>query len=400
MQGYRAKLRAVPRRKKAKDGQTKKYWVARGFIPVRQPNGTFARRRVEIGIGGDTAAARQREIDRLNQAYEDAALNTPLTFARAYHNYISLGKPVPQFAEKILSLLGLRQCHDIDDSVMVDAQAEIFAKSAKPSYINRHLHTPVSAILRLALKEHAPRLTRPAGHKLSPEIQIPNLDWFRLVAPHMTAETVAIVWFLTIHGRRLGDALGREPKHFDPEAGTLLIGKSKTGEPIFIDLHPSVAAAFLRMKNWEKRRWLFRDGPRSGNNVRKDIMVAVLKANGLEPSLVKEPRKAREALKGAKVPYFATHAIGRHSAATRALMDGYSLLHVQRMFGWASIDMVAKRYGHLAKKETTAAVHKVGDTFLGRVSPDHGGKVGFLPPPTLSKSVKIRRKMKQNGMPK
>lgn len=382
MQGHRSKLKATRRRKKTKTGEIKTYWVARGYIPQRRPDGTLARRRIEISLGGDTASARQKKIDELNQGYEDRAINTPLPFARAYRNYIEIGKPVPFYGEQLLSHLGLRQCHEIDDSVMLDARHAIFPENARPSYINRHLYTPVSAILKMALREHAPMLTRPAGHKDVVQITIPDQTWFKAVIPHMSETTAALIMFLTMHGRRLGDALGRRPADFDPDQGTLAIGKTKTGEPLLIDLHPGVVDAFLRMDGWPDRRWLFRDGPHSGNNVRKDILAAVLKANGLDHRLADEPEKAHAALVGAKVAYFTPHEIGRHSFATRMLRAGYSTEYVRSAGGWATIEMVSKRYGHLEKREVTTAVHKVADTFLlglgGKPGIDNGGKIANI----------------------
>lgn len=411
MQGYRSKLKPVKRRKKTKEGGFKTYWVARGFIPVRKPDGSFARRRIERSLGGNTAKARQAEIDRLNQGIEDRALNVPLTFAKAYTNYIGVGKPVPMWGEKILLELGVRQCHEIDDSIMLEAKDKIFAPDAKPSYINRHLYTPVSAILKMALKNEAPLLTRPEGHKNATPIAIPDLDWFRKVGPHMGPVTKALVWFLTIHGRRLGDALGRTPNDFDADGGTLHIGKSKTGEPVFIRLHPTVIEAILLMPDWQKRRWLFRDGPNSGNNVRKDILIAVIKANGWEPRQFKmktdgRPQELDEALarktireKGA-IPYFGTHAIGRHSAATRALLDGYSLLHIKEMFGWGTIEMVARRYGHLAHRETNMAVHKVADAFIAKIAPNAGQDRGKTDGAKALKSSSLLSKYAKKRLPK
>jgi integrase len=411
MQGYRSKLKAVKRRKKTKEGGYKTYWVARGFIPVRKPDGSFARRRIERSLGGDTAKARQAEIDRLNQSIEDRALNVPLTFAKAYMNYIGVGKPIPMWGEKILCELGVRQCQEIDDSIMLAARDKIFAPDAKPSYINRHLYTPVNAILKMALKNDAPVLTRPEGHKNATPIEIPNLDWLRIVGPHMGPVTKALVWFLTIHGRRLGDALGRRPSDFNQEDGTLSIGKSKTGDPVFIHLHPTVVEAILLMPDWDKHYWLFRDGPNSGNNVRKDILIAVIKANGWDPRQFKmksegRPQELDEALarktireKGT-VRYFGTHAIGRHSAATRALLDGYSLLHIKEMFGWGTIEMVARRYGHLAKRETNAAVHKVADAFVAKIGSGAGHKRGSTSGAKFKKRVRLLGKHSKKCLPK
>lgn len=160
MRGLRSKL--TPVRRKKKDGTV--YWAARGFVPIRRPDGTFARQRVELSLRGNTAAARQEEVDRLNTAYEERALHDPLTFSRAYMNYIE-HHAVPLYAEKILASLGERQCCEISDTLMVELARSMFGPRAKTSYVNRHLYTPVLAILRMALKERAPQLTRPKGHK-------------------------------------------------------------------------------------------------------------------------------------------------------------------------------------------------------------------------------------------
>jgi integrase len=353
MPSIRAKLHAFKRLRKGKP-----YWTARGSVPVRLPDGTIARRRIERGISGNTSAARQVEIDRLSKAYEEATQHEHLTFARAYLNYIQAGHPVPLYAEKILGDLGVRQAAAIDDTVLVELAGKLFAKGARPSYVNRHLYTPVSAVLRMALRERAPMLTRPRGHKEVAPIEIPDAGWFKRALPHMGPDTRALVALLTVHGRRLGDALGRRPADFDADAGTLFVGRTKTGEPLLIDLQPHVFELMRAMPDWHSRRWLFRDGPTAASNVRKDIQVAC---------------------KAAGVPYFSPHEIGRHSFATQMLRAGYSMQYVKDAGGWATIEMVSKRYGHLERKEVTAAVHQVGAAFLGDMdvdSPKSGEKVG------------------------
>ena len=94
MRSLRAKLKAV--RRKKKNGTV--YWSARGSVPIRTPDGNFARKRVEHGLSGNTAAARQVEIDRLSKAYEEQVHHEHLTFARAYLNYIQAGHPIPLYA--------------------------------------------------------------------------------------------------------------------------------------------------------------------------------------------------------------------------------------------------------------------------------------------------------------
>lgn len=357
MRTPRAKISAVRRRRK--NGTVT--WAARGYVPERTEDGRIIRRRVEYSLEGLSAAARQAEVDRLNAVYEARVDQRPITFARAYTNYVESGHPVPLYYEAILRHLAARPCHEINDSVMLDAARAMFKPDAKPSYINRHLYTPVLAVLRMALRERAPHLTRPAGHKAITPITIPDATWFQKLRPHLGPDTLALVAFLTTHGRRLGDALGRTPADFDPEAGTLLIGKTKTGEPMLIDLHPGVRDLIDTMPGWASRRWLFRDGPNSASNVRKDIQKACASA-GLE--------------------YFSPHELGRHAFATRLLRAGYSLQHVKEAGGWKTIEMPAERYGHLGKSEVTAAIHKVADGIMPATGANWGASQS-LPDQTI-----------------
>ena len=401
MRGFiRSKLSPYQRTKR----NGAKYWVARGSVPIRLADGSFARKRTEHCLAGDTAVARQKEVDALNQGYEERALNPHLTFARAYLNYVAF-HDVPNFAEQILKHLGERQCHEIDDSMMTEVKDAIFKPDAKASYVNRHLYTPVKAILNMALAENAPRLTRPAGHKKRPPIKIPAEEWFGSVLPHMTATTAALTLFFTMHGRRLGDALGRTPSDFSYEinhveedgktikkySGTLIIDDTKTGEPVLIELHPTVVEAMLEMPNWQKRRWLFGDGPSSGSNVRRDILTACLKASGYDDQaankIASEPSKYRDEIVGLEVPYFSPHKLGRHSFATRILRGGYSLKHLKDAGGWKTLEIVAETYGHLERAEVTASVHRVGDKFVGGLKPNAGGNAGVTSPKQSAQAI-------------
>lgn len=369
-------------RSKLKLKKHKGYWVAIGSIPERQADGTIAYRRVERGLGPDLKSKAEREdyVARLNKYHEDRALTKPLSFARAYTNYIETGHKVPLFAEAILRGIGTMQCVDINDTVMVDLRRKMFAADAKPSHINRNLYTPVNAILKMASKGQTwkPDLTRPKGHKESPPVEVPKGDWFKRVLPYCHQNTVALVAFLTVHGRRLGEGLGRVTDDYDREARTLSVGRDKNGDPRLIELLPQVAELIEALPVWNKdrvpsagnpnfrkeREWIFGCGPNSASNIRDDILLACCLASGHDRTtawqMVKKPSEHREALDNLSVPYFSPHELGRHSFASRLLAAGFSLQYVKDAGGWKTIEMVSNRYGHLEKKETTRAVHEVG----------------------------------------
>lgn len=53
-----------------------------------------------------------------HQAYEP--------FAKAYLAYVGAGHPSPLYAENILEILGVMQCHSIDDAAVQEARKHIF----------------------------------------------------------------------------------------------------------------------------------------------------------------------------------------------------------------------------------------------------------------------------------
>jgi integrase len=356
----RSKLRPVNR---------KGAWYARGSIPVRQGDGSIARKRAEISLGADLSRqAREKECDRLNKFYEQRALSTQahLTFARAYTNYVDAGRDHPLLGAELVKAIGAKQCVDINDTDMNELRHKLFLADAKPSYINRHLYSPVIAILNMAAKitRVKPALTRPKGHKSKVQLRIPDADWFRELRPHLNDRQAALVAFLTAHGRRLGDALNLKVRDFNYNEGTVYVGKDKTGMEVFIELVPLAADLMCRMGlNPDLNAPLFGWQVSSASSIRRDLKLACKRA-GLE--------------------WFSPHKFGRHTFATRMLRAGYSLQHVKDAGGWATIEMVSERYGHLAQKEVTKAVHDVAATieFSG------GGNLGENENQDLKKTPK------------
>jgi hypothetical protein len=317
-------------------------WFARGWIPERQADGRIARRRIERGPGCRSKSECQALCDQINKLYEDraAAVRRPLTFARAVTNYVDTGGDARFLTPALMTRLGLRQCSDIDDTVMVDLTRELYP-DATPATVNRQLYTPVIAVLTMAAKGghcQKPALTRPKGHTKSPPIEIPTDDWFAAVRPHLRPHRWALITILTLHGRRPKELLTLPPAAFDPAVGTLSIPDTKTDKPVLVLLAPICAAA-IQAFDWKGHDLLFRTPYQDRRNVYRDLAAACRRAG---------------------VPYFPLHAIGRHSFASRLLKEGYSVKHVMDGGGWASERMVMMRYGHLARSEVAETVKEQG----------------------------------------
>jgi hypothetical protein len=182
-------------------------------------------------------------------------------------------------------------------------------------------------------------------------VMIPPLSWYRQVAPELNKKQLAFMFFLAMHGRRTVEALARIPRDLDPHTGILDLGKTKTGLRQ-IELHPECLNLILQIPDWNKQKWLFGCGPTSANSFRRDFKAAVERAGAT---------------------WYHPHAFGRHSSVTRMLRAGHSVAHVADAHGMTP-EMVTKRYGHLSKRETTAALHAVGGDLFDQVF--NGGNVG------------------------
>lgn len=339
-------------------------WFARGWVPERQADGRIARQRIERGPGSPTRSACQALCDQLNRLYEEraSAVKRPLTFSRAVTNYITSGGEARFLTDAIMTRIGLRQCSDIDDTVMSDLSRELFP-NATPATVNRQLYTPVIAVLSMAAKGgHCPHptLTRPRGHDKAPPITIPAEDWFALIEPHCSRKLWALLLVLTLHGRRPKELLLLPPAAYDRGAGTLSIPDSKTGTPVLVRLAPICIEAIddmLAAKHADRR-------------ANKDVLFGYLYS--CRRNVLRDIRKAATA---ADATYHGAHAIGRHSFATRLLNDGYSVKHVMDAAGWSSERMLMRRYGHLAKSEVDDAVRKVGIKWGDRLKAASGADI-------------------------
>jgi len=303
----------------------------------------------------------------MNREYEELFKNPKkdITFARAFKLYLR-DHEEPMYAYRIAEFMGTIQCTEVDDVLLDELQEELWPEGASPATINRHLFTPILATLHLVLKEKAPELQRPKGHNKVTPVIIPPEQWYIDLIPRLNPTQRAFVMCLAMHGRRTGEMLGRKPSDFDPEAMILDLGDTKTGVRQ-LELHPKVVPLLLAMPGWKNRPWLFGCGPNSGNSFRRDLKAAVLRA-GLE--------------------WYGPHKFGRHMSVTRMLRRGYSVAHVADAHGMTP-EMVTRRYGHLTKRETTAALHETGGELLDQVF--RGGTVGEAIFIDAQKGPKIKR---------
>lgn len=345
-----------------KPDKRKGYWTCRGTIPIRGATGV-ARRRTEIGARDSFAskAACQAECNRLNAYYEQMAIQVGkvMTFAEAWQAYVDSGKPMPKYSDKLLDVFGLMNVRDITDDVMI-AESKRFGIAQSPQTLKRHYYMPVMAILGMASKSRAcdrPNFTLPKGYSEVKNSRTPPPDeWYKQVLAVLPHKLQALLVYLTIHGRRLGEAMAIQWKDVDLERNTIEVGKTKNGEPILVVLHPMVASLVQSLDRSDKYIFGYRPGQYGGDAARKLL---------------------KESCERHGIPYYSPHVLGRHAFARRMLKKGYSLQYVKDAGGWKTLDVLSKHYGHLAHAETSRAIHDSAEGLVDMISGVQGATVGM-----------------------
>ena len=303
-----------------------KHWHARGSVPVRQADGTIAFVRHEESTR-ETSKTRARRIatDVWQYYHEQAYRPKPksISFSEAALTYVETKNPSKRdrdFAAKLVAHFGETPIEEIDQAKL-SAAAHALYPGCKASTHIRAVFAPAVNILRLSGLR--PDYQRPRQTKTA--IAIPPDEWFDRALNASPPALAALIVFLTLTGRRITEAL----EAIDNGDGTTTISKTKSGSPISLIIPEhcnNLLGLGANSKNAGQR--LFPYGDR--HNVYREL---------------------RKACKRAGVPYYGTHAIGRHSFATRLLREGKSLKFVQEAGGWASIKMPAMHYAHLEKSE-------------------------------------------------
>lgn len=326
------------RKKTKKDGSITYTW--RGKVPYRTPAGQTAWKPVERGTGASTLAEARVRAKQIEREYHER-LNLPLaettesvTFAEASIAYMKAGGE-RRYLVPILEGIGNVALVEVSQDI-VQTLAEKLKPGCAVSTINRQIFTPVLAVLNFAagLKMCPPPvLVRPKGHDKSPPLEIPDEAWFRAVLPRLSPSKRAAVLCITLHGMRISEALERKPSELDMKRGELSVPDSKTGVPFVVPLAEPVLEAIRAIPEWQKQKWLF--GTYCRWNFNRDV---------------------KKACDAAGVRRFGSHAVGRHSFATRVLRAGKSLAFLKDAGRWSTITMPAMRYGHLEQSEVQAAV--------------------------------------------
>lgn len=353
----------------AKDGAVTRY--ARFRQPQRQEGGSIKLRPAERSLGTLSRREGAKLVeDWYREALEEASRpideRKPLTFAEVALTYMRTNGRTP-FLTPILERIGNTPVRDINQQTLTDLADSIYP-GCTPATINRQIFTPVIAALRLSSGDNTyamPKLTRPKGHDSLPDLDVPNLDWYRAVLPVANPWLRAFLIVGWLHGPRPGELLSRRKEHFNATAGTLLIHATKTGKKHIVNLADPARAALMAIPDLDVTKCI-----RVGESGKRTPRLSRGKLGSLFGTHTKSCMRKwlMAACKEAEVRYHMPKEAGRHAFATHNLEDGKSLAWLKSAGRWDTIKIPAEKYGHLEQDRVALQARESGEgRFLANV---------------------------------
>lgn len=303
------------------------YWYVRGTVRGQRID--------ESTSTTDKAQAEAYRVKIERELWERGALGRepPAGFGRAVNAYLDsrgearfIGPLLDYFAAKPISEIGQAE---------IDACARALYPDRKASTLNRQVYGPMIAILRHAADAGLP------GASLKrikmPKVQKVVAKWgtdetVSAILPHCSPGLRALVLVMTYTGLRISEVLRLTPMDFQLRPGSVMIGRTKNGEPAMVPIPPQATEAL------QAAGWSFEYTTREGVN-----------------------KALKRAARLAGVPYLTSHQIGRHTFAARLLSAGYDLKTVKEAGRWKKLQIVDEIYGHLEIGQAHAAMLDVAN---------------------------------------
>lgn len=299
--------------------------------------GTVAGRRVR-----QTTATRNHELAELilhkreRELVGDSVLgeSSRITFKEAAELYVEVGGE-ERFLDPLVKLIGHKRLAELTPQDVLMVCRKRYPNSSPATRI-RQVYTPLNAVLRYAHREQLCELRafkKPKCEKRP--VQAAPDSWLAEFTEGAPPHLAAAALFLSFSGARATEACRLKWKDIDLATGRALLSKTKNGQSRQVTLAPIVISAIKRLaleSEPDPEATVF------GFSQRWSLTNAI-----------------KRHCKSHDLRYYPTHAIGRHSFATRLLNQGHSLMTVKEAGGWKSINMVTDHYGHLEK----SFVHEV-----------------------------------------
>lgn len=318
------------------------YWYIRGSvrgIGVDESTGTS-----DLAAAEDILTLRAAEI-LTRSIHGDSATRT---FAEAALSYMQAGgerKHLPPLIKR----LGRKKLSQINQGDIDDA-ARALKHGAAPATINRHIHTPIAAVLHHAARKRwcpKPVIARPAETE-------GRVRWLT----HGEAETLLaashalepLVTFLLCTGARISEALYLDWRDVDLSRchvsilneGSGGVG-TKSGESRGVPLHPRAVAALANLPHRQGKVFRRHYGGLNWKGQQRPVGLAYVSRGGKGGGQVKTAWAGM--LKRSGISNFTPHDC-RHTWATWHYAANRDIAALMTLGGWADVDSVM-RYTHI-----------------------------------------------------
>lgn len=322
------------------------YWYIRGAV---------RKVRVDESTGlVDREKAEEALIRRSAQIIDNTIHGDPSTrtFAEAAVSYLEAGgegKHLPP----ILKRLGDTPLRSIHQGV-IEETARKLKPSAGPATLNRHIYTPIAAVLHHAARKRwcdKPVIARP----VEPQGRvrwITHEEAERLIAaaaPHLRP----LVIFLLCTGARLSEALYLDWAQVDLGRCHVVFLDTKNGTNRGVPLHPRAVAALANLP-WDRTGRVFR---RPAGKIKKAgrVWLAYEDREGEGGGQVKTAWRGM--LRRSGISNFTPHDC-RHTWATWHYQENHDIGQLRELGGWKSSDMVM-RYAHVNTSHLAGSIGRI-----------------------------------------
>ena len=161
-----------------------------------------------------------------------------------------------EYLPKIVREIGMMPIAEIHQET-IDALAEKLYPGRSAATLNRHIYTPITAVLNaMASKTYAPpRIKRPEGHLANSNFQKPPKDWFQRVLPECSPNLAAFLLFCRLHGRRTSEACCITPDDIDADTWQVTVRDTKADQVILIKLSTPIIEQLERY-SWRLNQYV------------------------------------------------------------------------------------------------------------------------------------------------
>lgn len=230
-----------------------------GKSPNWTVRGTYLGIRVNRSAGTGDAAIARKILKKLERDIERGVLSegSPTTFASAASSYMKAGGEA-KYMTPLIKHFGMTPIPAVNQAA-IDHAASYLYPDASAATRNRHVYTPVSAVLRHAgLKIDLRRPKGAQGKKATAWLWEEQAMALFAEAEKIDPEFAALLITLCYTGLRLSEALGLTWNDVRLQDGYAYVRDTKNGDPRPVFLPPVAVAAIANISGRDRGGTTFR----------------------------------------------------------------------------------------------------------------------------------------------